>query len=267
MSSTQSQGQRHLDFLFSWASQWDPNGGVQLASIKRRRHALIKHAFFKITCPFRRWIDPRSDQMIPIHLMVITQSRTRASIHSPIEIGKLKLYGERRFTVPVSDAIPERRDMYKGIVEGFISTMVIVSKTKQPDIMQPIYKAIEKAEPGWPIDVVIMLVTVDILGKSVVPTTKSVFSHLDNVRLDDLESTVRQKPCSLCGKSLDHFCDAGEGITRLSCSHLFHVGCFVQWLELTKLSPAHACPTCHHPPGIVKCWKKNMTRPTPKTPS
>ncbi|XP_004294983.1 PREDICTED: uncharacterized protein LOC101301853 [Fragaria vesca subsp. vesca] len=150
--------------------------------------------FFKITRPFRLWIDPPSAHMIPIHLRFFNQYRTRASIHSPIHIGKLKLYGERRFMVPVSDAIPERRDMYKEIIEGYISTMVVVPEIIQPGIMQRIYQAIEKAEPGWPIDVVIMAVTVDILGKSVVPTSKSVFHHLENVRLDSLESAVRQKP-------------------------------------------------------------------------
>ncbi|KAL6195047.1 hypothetical protein ACLB2K_030669 [Fragaria x ananassa] len=216
MSSTESQDQRRLTFIFSWASQWDPLSGVELRNFNRT-NALFKYMFFK--------------------------SRTRASIHSPIDIAEPKLFGERWFMVPISDAIAER-DVYKEIIAGYLSTMIVLLGNTETTIMQTIYKAIEKAEAGWPIDVVVMSVTVNILGKSVVvPTTESVFHRLDNVRLDNLESSTRQKPCRLCSKSLDHFHDGGEGITRLPCSHIFHVGCFVQCLEL---SPMQICPTCHH---------------------
>ncbi|XP_004296184.1 PREDICTED: uncharacterized protein LOC101313201 [Fragaria vesca subsp. vesca] len=240
MSSTsQSQSERRLSVVYYWASQWDPVSGITLPNFDRSR-ALLKYMFFKVTRPFRRWIDPRRAHMIPIHLKLIKQSQTRSSIRSPVDIAEPKLFGERRFMVPISEAIAEW-DLYKEVIAGYLSTMIAVSADTEKFIMQMIYEAIEKAEPGWPIDVVVMSVTVDILGV-VVPTTE-LFHRLDNVRLDSLESSTRQKPCRICRKSLDHFHELGEGITRLPCSHIFHVGCFVQSLEL---SPVQTCPTCDH---------------------
>ncbi|XP_062011705.1 uncharacterized protein LOC133728314 [Rosa rugosa] len=225
---------RRFYFFSSTALQWD-----LIEAYINGSNALLKYVFFMLTRPFRPWIDPRGANMIPIHLMLFKQSASRLSIHSPINRDEPNLVTERRFMLPISDVVPER-GVYTEIIAGYLSTMCVPGSL-HPDIIQKIYNVIEVADPGLPIDVTIEDVTVNVLGKSTVPPTKTVFHK---VRPDSLESTIRQKPCAGCHESLDHFYDAEEGITRLPCLHLFHEGCLVQCLDLID---EPACPICSYP--------------------
>ncbi|XP_004298916.1 PREDICTED: probable E3 ubiquitin-protein ligase HIP1 [Fragaria vesca subsp. vesca] len=80
---------------------------------------------------------------------------------------------------------------------------------------------------------------------------------LEKVALDSLEAAVRQMPCTICMDDLDHVDAAEEGndhqriIARLPCSHIYHEGCIVLWLETN-----HICPLCRSP--AVKASKSSL---------
>ncbi|XP_062017937.1 uncharacterized protein LOC133734323 [Rosa rugosa] len=240
-STHQRQRQRRFCYFYITASQCEPIEQPYLGN------ALIKNLFFKLTRPFRPWIDPRGANMIPIHIMLFNQPGTRLSIYSPIVYGEPKLVTERRFMLPLSDVITEI-GVYKDIIEGYLSTMG-VRRNMHPNAIGKIHDVIQVANPGFPIDVTIYDVTVDVLGKSeVVPPTISVFHIVEQVGLDSLEATIRQKPCAICRESLDHVYDAEEGIIRLPCLHLFHADCLIQCLN----DHVHVCPLCNYPLPTVE---------------
>lgn len=64
----------------------------------------------------------------------------------------------------------------------------------------------------------------------IVPATKSSIDKLEKVKmkLDD--------QCSIC---LEEFESGVEEVTRMPCSHVYHVHCIVKWLEYN-----HLCPLC-----------------------
>nr|XP_011465277.1 PREDICTED: uncharacterized protein LOC101301684 isoform X2 [Fragaria vesca subsp. vesca] len=237
--------ERRFYYQSSFALQWNPIGTYIKGS-----NALLKYVFFRLTRPFRRLFDPRSANMIHIHLQRFDRSATRLSIHSPIKlVGKPNFVSERRFMVPISDAIA-RRDVYSEIIAGYVFTLGFpdyVCGQVIRQIYQVMYDVIEVGDDyGLPITVIITEVAVKVLGKSVAPPTKSTYRLLLNrVRPDSLESTVTQESCFGCRERLDHVYDAEEGITRLpACLHVLHVDCLVQLLQVNRKL---VCPICSHP--------------------
>ncbi|KAK9941399.1 hypothetical protein M0R45_018002 [Rubus argutus] len=265
MSSSERQWQwqrpRRFSFVCSFASQLDPiepqSSSVRLSKdveIGNRTVSMpvIKYVLLKLIHSCRRWIDPLGAAMIPIHLLLFQQNGTRLSVHSPIKLCELNLVSERWFMVPKLLLLSETRNRGGGvctdIIEGYLSSMNIPEKM-HPSIIQDIYDEAQVADPALPIDVTMVNVTVWVLGK---PPTKSSsasssIAGLENVRLDCLESCIRQEPCAICEESLDHIYDAQEGFTRLPCLHIFHRDCLVQRLEIRQ-----ECPVCKYPlPNIV----------------
>ncbi|XP_062149961.1 probable E3 ubiquitin-protein ligase RHC2A [Alnus glutinosa] len=72
-----------------------------------------------------------------------------------------------------------------------------------------------------------------------VPAAKSsVDEALRNVRIDDGSCTARE--CSIC---LEEFCSGLEPeVVCMPCSHVYHRGCIVRWLQRS-----HLCPLCRFP--------------------
>ncbi|KAM5572268.1 hypothetical protein ABKV19_012365 [Rosa sericea] len=84
------------------------------------------------------------------------------------------------------------------------------------------------------------------------PATNLCIDGLERVRFDSLETNIRHMPCAICKERLDHFAveegtDQQLMITRLPCSHLYHVDCIAQWLESN-----HLCPLCRYPLPTVE---------------
>ncbi|KAL6182383.1 hypothetical protein ACLB2K_043805 [Fragaria x ananassa] len=152
---------------------------------------------------------------------------------------------------------------------------------EQPAVLEKIFGVIDVIVPGSHIIVLVGDVTVQLLdsasnldlGDVTLPlwingrfpenrkfTDNQQIIHqwdLEKVRLDSLEAAVRQMECAICIEGLDHFYAAEEGndhqriIACLPCSHIYHEGCIVQWLETN-----HMCPLCRSP--AVKASKPSL---------
>nr|DAD39303.1 TPA_asm: hypothetical protein HUJ06_013626 [Nelumbo nucifera] len=75
-----------------------------------------------------------------------------------------------------------------------------------------------------------------------VPASASAIEALEKVRLDvngngvDSTSTMPSR-CTICLEELP----IGSQVTRMPCSHVYHGGCIVKWLETSNL-----CPLCRY---------------------
>ncbi|PRQ17122.1 putative transcription factor C2H2 family [Rosa chinensis] len=129
-----------------------------------------------------------------------------------------------------------------------ILTELRVPEFEQPPIIDKIFMAVELADsPEWPIFCLIKDITL-------FHQTINLAYEVEKVRIDSLEDTVRQQQCVICKESLEHFEGVKEGIDRdqliiisLSCSHLYHEDCIVQWLAKSQL-----CPICRYSMPVVK---------------
>lgn len=76
-----------------------------------------------------------------------------------------------------------------------------------------------------------------------VPATKLSIEALNEVKLDDLESSLLVEQCIICLEKFSFNNNYHDEVmlVRMPCSHLFHKGCIVKWLETS-----HVCPLCRY---------------------
>nr|XP_004297438.2 PREDICTED: E3 ubiquitin-protein ligase DZIP3-like [Fragaria vesca subsp. vesca] len=113
-----------------------------------------------------------------------------------------------------------------------------VPEDEHPFIVQSLFNVVEAAvSPVDPVVVRVSDVTLSVgVGASrpnLIPASRSSIQTLEPVTVFDSSHST----CAIC---LDDF--EGKPITRLPCTHHFHVDCIVQWLEIN-----HLCPFCRYP--------------------
>ncbi len=67
------------------------------------------------------------------------------------------------------------------------------------------------------------------------PTDKSIIEKLENEKYQYLVEKDKYSNCPICTDNLVN----GDMIIKLNCSHIFHDGCILPWLELNN-----SCPNC-----------------------
>ncbi|XP_004298505.1 PREDICTED: E3 ubiquitin-protein ligase RING1-like [Fragaria vesca subsp. vesca] len=112
-----------------------------------------------------------------------------------------------------------------------------VPEDEHPLIVHKIFIVVKAAiSPVDPVVVFLSECTVFVSDVTVsepsgrIPASRSSIQALEPV-------TVFDSSLSTCAICLDGF--DGKPITRLPCTHHFHVDCIVQWLEID-----HVCPYC-----------------------
>nr|XP_011464192.1 PREDICTED: uncharacterized protein LOC105351491 [Fragaria vesca subsp. vesca] len=130
-----------------------------------------------------------------------------------------------------------------------VLTRMKVPIVEQPLIIDKVFTEVERADnPQCAIACLIKDIT--LFCKTVKMAYRS--ECFEEVRIDSLEDTERQKQCVICRESLDHVEDIEEGIdrsrlVRLPCSHLYHGDCLSKWLPMSPL-----CPLCRYALPVVE---------------
>lgn len=80
------------------------------------------------------------------------------------------------------------------------------------------------------------------------PATKSSIEALKEVKVDDFGTEATIEQCTICLEKLSFELNENhddhhhhEGVVSMPCSHVFHMDCIVQWLEIN-----HKCPLCRY---------------------
>lgn len=122
-----------------------------------------------------------------------------------------------------------------------------VPEAKHAAIIESVFVAVDAAVSSkLPLDVGLWDVTYrlqlnDGCRPNVTPAAKSSIEGLEQVELQHDDDDLRQT-CALC---LVDFAAQDQDqlvLTRLPCSHLYHLDCIVQCLEIN-----HLCPMCRYP--------------------
>ncbi|XP_059436662.1 E3 ubiquitin-protein ligase MPSR1-like [Corylus avellana] len=69
-----------------------------------------------------------------------------------------------------------------------------------------------------------------------IPATRSAIERLEKVTFEDGLGWIGE--CIICTEEFE----GGLELTRLPCSHVYHGGCIVKWLKMSRL-----CPLCRYP--------------------
>ncbi|KAL5711451.1 RING-type E3 ubiquitin transferase [Ranunculus cassubicifolius] len=167
--------------------------------------------------------------------------------------------------------VPSIRDSY---TEHFSSclTRIRVPEVEHEAIIESIFRAVDIAStPDLPINVAVWDITevppdfprprgaasltaiqaleqlqlTEADGEQVVIKTPSLSSiqALEQLQLTQaqVEQAILQTPsCPICFNDFD--LSPKDGITRLPCSHHYHLHCILQWLQ-----KSHVCPMCRYP--------------------
>ncbi|XP_004309429.1 PREDICTED: uncharacterized protein LOC101292859 [Fragaria vesca subsp. vesca] len=136
----------------------------------------------------------------------------------------------------------------KKMVTTALSSMG-VQEDRFADITDSVFLAIDMAEsPRLPLDVSVWDATwVDECEPTVVPAAASFIEGLERVRLTELQDhVIRQTPsCAICWEDFAQqrqLQPVQVLVTRLPCSHRYHLDCIALCLERSNL-----CPMCRYP--------------------
>ncbi|XP_004297439.1 PREDICTED: E3 ubiquitin-protein ligase RNF115-like isoform 2 [Fragaria vesca subsp. vesca] len=114
-----------------------------------------------------------------------------------------------------------------------------VREAEHPAILHKIFQVVEAAVS--PVDAVVVLVSeLTVSERNAIPASRTAIQGLERVTVIDIDGSSHTS-CSICLEDFEH----QEPITRLPCTHHFHINCIVQWLEVD-----HLCPLCRYPMPI-----------------